>query len=521
MQANYTYDNHHSSAAPDDDDPMRNGAPRSRTFAENSDPRTRQTRSATVDNASKTSGNNLASSSGLLQRRNPGSSMEPLRGRSGSVDRNAHLSYTTAWAAGGFHSATTANFPSMDSSSAMEHDWSQYGMSEYDPSAPLHSKDKKKQKEKAKEKNHDADHASVNSRDSGDTGSTHTGNTHLTDNTGQASSSATMFGNGSIDSPAKSDKFSLTKMFQGFRRKHTKNAHSGSALSSFQANNDMLVEDEHEQDDQSDDTQGLESDSPPLPSSGHLSSAYLPHHRKKFESTPNLSSAHFSSEPHEPVLTGLPTTTTTTNGNGAGPDSARSIHDEFDGSPTPSIYAASLFGGDDPREHGANGQGSRPSSTTTTTSTLIAAAAAIAAGTSQNTAVSNLSPKFGAGFLKLRSRSRANSASSKDDLSIPGGDLNTVLGQKTTTATNGASDSASQISIQSDNFDMYAAGTRADDAASFSSLPTIQTDPNHLNSNARGPIIVLQKASPYIGHGEMLPSPYAEGYSGILDAREE
>ncbi|KAG0358313.1 hypothetical protein BGZ54_010481 [Gamsiella multidivaricata] len=538
LQANYSYDNQSRTASAQDDDPLQSSTQRPKQPADYSESHTARTLNvpgsrstkAGEDSVSRTqspdSAKSTTSSSRLLNRRNPGHTLEPVHGHRESLDPNSPLSYTTGVSAGSVNDSS--HFPATESTRPAEDDWSQYGISEYEPSAPeggrINSKDKKKVKEKPKASEKDVDLMSVHSKDSGDTASTYTGNTHLTDNTGQSS---TLYGHSSssnsiIDSPSsRSDKFSLSRMFNGFRKKHTKGAHSGSMLPNptnglgredDQDSNSVLLE---EAESANLDTEGslyhgsadYEAGRTPTPSPGHhLSSSFQPHHRKKFESTPNLSSVLYTGERQggSASADGAPISSA---------DSAHSVQEEYEyvsmqrqGSPVASVYAASLF--DD--SHGQPSQG--PSASVSKHPPL------------QHHPLMNFSPRLGTALRKLRNRPRAGSASSKEDLSIPPGDLTGALQQNQGVS---GSDTSSQTSNDSSTTNTNNdAGARPRPASVLGSpLEDEQPSKNPNTSiSAMGlqsgrpkanpstaPLIVLQKPSPHLGHIEP-PSPmYAEG----------
>ena len=137
---------------------------------------------------------------------------------------------------------------------------------------------------------------------------------------------------------------------------------------------------------------------------GELSNAYLPHFRQKFESTPNLTSAAFPTEPEMGAVA--------QDGSGLlGYEEYELMPERREGSPVPSVYASSLFG-DDPPDQVNNGNGNNKSPTTPQ---------------QHHHHILNISPKFGTALRKLRNRTHGGSASSKEDLQIPSGDLHEVL----------------------------------------------------------------------------------------------
>ncbi|KAG9321791.1 hypothetical protein KVV02_004820 [Mortierella alpina] len=397
MQTNYTYDTQTRLATAPDDDPMRTGFFRSGQLVESPEelhPRTLQVpggRGIKVGNDSGAGslyddGTN-ATSSRLFNRRNIGSTPGPLHNRRGSLDPNMALSYSTGSTAGPI--SDSSPFPSMEGVRTMEEHWSHHGISEYEPSLPeggkITSKDRKKMKEKLKGADKDkaagadGDRVSVHSKDSGDTGSTHTGTTLWTENTAQSSSlygyssSHSTLDVGGQSPSSRTDKFSLSKMFQGFRKKHTKGALSGSSLQMINSSTAAPEEEDHpgvfptvseDQEGSNQDTEGslhqgqrdLDDGHTSAQASGNLLNAYQPHFRQKFESTPNLSSVLYGSQEEGPAneTSLLP----------SGLDSLLSVQDEFDytrerstGSPVPSVYAASLFGNEDPNLLSSLGSG--------------------------------------------------------------------------------------------------------------------------------------------------------------------
>ncbi|KAF9182316.1 hypothetical protein BGZ51_004820 [Haplosporangium sp. Z 767] len=451
MQTNYTYDNQSKKTSVLDDDPMRPGGLRSGPLVES--PEEITPRALPIQGGGSQGydgGSNVNSASKLLNRKNIAVGSAQSHNRRGSLDPDM-LSYTTGSSTGIGYSS---QFPTMDSVRPLEEPWPHYGICEYEPSVPeggkLTNKERKKLKEKLKtcekEKNGaDGDRASLNSKDSGDTGSTHTGNAYWTENTGQASS---VYGFSSIHSTievgsnsspsGRAEKFSITRMFQGFRKKHTKGSHSGSSLTLPDNSTDVLGRyglDAQGDIDQrvtnsilteSDEglAQGMEElphhnpqdfESASSPSSGTLLNAYQPLFRQKFESTPNLSLSTYSPEQDDTAASesAVPP---------SGPNSARSLQEGADlspvrrpGSPVPSVYAASLFATDDPGNHLNTGYGSENNKSPTH---------------HHNHHLLNISPKFGTALRKWRGRTRGVSGSSKDELSIPSGDLNAALRQQ-------------------------------------------------------------------------------------------
>ncbi|KAG0206029.1 hypothetical protein BGX28_002485 [Mortierella sp. GBA30] len=539
MQTNYTYDNQSRMTNAPDDDPMRTGVLRSGQLAESPEEIPQRMlqvpggRGNQVDNDSgsgviQESGSSASSSnSRLFNRKVAGHTSGPagFGARRGSVDPGMTLAYSTGSAAAS--ASSSSQFSSMESVRTVEEHWSQYGISEYEPSLPeggkITAKDRKKLKEKMKNADKEktgveGDRVSVHSKDSGDTGSTHTGNTLWTENTGQASS---IFGSSSSHSTieaggqspsTRTDKFSLTKMFQGFRKKHTKGAHSGSSLqmlsnpASAQGEHDpqfvrsVLAEDEeggvHDAETASyndlDDAQALAS------TSGNLLSAYQPQFRQKFESTPNLSSALYSAEPEEGTVSesGIPL---------SGQEEYEVGAERHEGSPVPSVYAASLFGGEDPSLLSGNSRASPHP---------------------QNHHLLNFSPKFGTALRKL-TRSHAGSGSSRDELSIPTGDLNAVL--KLQQQGLSGSESSSQISLSaggpsgsSSDLELRHAETLEDEQfprdvdgpfipVSVSQPELVYPSRTTATRVIAAPLIVLQKPSPHLAQGGPSSPLYAEG----------
>ncbi|KAF9927112.1 hypothetical protein BGZ67_007670 [Mortierella alpina] len=592
MQTNYTYDTQTRLATAPDDDPMRTGFFRSGQLVESPEelhPRTLQVpggRGIKVGNDSGAGslyddGTN-ATSSRLFNRRNIGSTPGPLHNRRGSLDPNMALSYSTGSAAGPI--SDSSPFPSMEGVRTMEEHWSHHGISEYEPSLPeggkITSKDRKKMKEKLKGADKDkaagadGDRVSVHSKDSGDTGSTHTGTTLWTENSAQSSSlygyssSHSTLDVGGQSPSSRTDKFSLTKMFQGFRKKHTKGALSGSSLQMINSSTAAPGEEDHpgvfptvseDQEGSNQDTEGslhqgqrdLDDGHTSAQASGNLLNAYQPHFRQKFESTPNLSSVLYGSQEEGPAneTSLLP----------SGLDSLLSVQDEFDytrersrGSPVPSVYAASLFGNEDPNLLSSLGSGvptSRSSPTHPPNNHLL-----------------NFSPKFGTALRKLRNRSHAGSGSSKDELSIPAGDLNVVLRQQLQQLQQqqqslSGSESSSQVSLSaevtsngSSDFEPKmlprpltgggvgggGGGTqtpvRASDSLEDEQFPKDADGPfipvspsqpelvypsrTRATRVAAAPLIVLQKPSPHMSQGAPSSPLYAEG-TFVMDGYHE
>ncbi|KAF9583866.1 hypothetical protein BGW38_008279 [Lunasporangiospora selenospora] len=455
--------------------------------------------------------------------------------------------------------------PGMESMRVMEEKWSHYGISEYDPQSneggKVHVKEKKKFREKDKHKGgQEADRVSVHSKDSGDTGSLYTTTTRWTEGTGMGqstygsssgagSSYSTLLDTNSTSS--RSEKFSLSKMFQGFRKKHTKGALSGSSIQLNNNSTEILEGNEDEAQDMgstligdgaeyetenrkqrhnSDPMEALPFHDYVAPVDGQttatpaiqlsettLSDAYQPQFRQKFESTPNLTSISFSSDPKSggAALTG---TGSTLRGDDKEPvPMARS------GSPARSVYAASLFGGDESgmlsmSSSGVNGFSKSPPSANSQSSQQ------------QQQQNLRLSPHLGSALRKLRNRSHGGSGSSKEELSIPPGDLNVVLKQlqqqqqQLQLQHHGLDSSAQTVNDNSgqDGKPVSVNGTAREDHELFSresigtSLSPIQDQPDFespidsappsasaVASRAIGaPTIVLQKASPYLDQGD-------------------
>ncbi|KAF8957222.1 hypothetical protein BGZ46_002237 [Entomortierella lignicola] len=297
MQGSYNNDNRNKTTAALDDDPMRGGSPRSAEGVQALHvPGGRGIK--VVSDGSRIQGTDGSNANRLLNQAVHGHTAGSLRGRRGSLDPNVTLSYSTATSAGNGYN-NNAHFPAMEESRKMEENWSQYGISEYEPANSA----KKKLKQKG-DKN-DIDHASVHSKDSGDSTSTHTENTgHSSTLFGHTNSSHSTVDTFNQPHPSKHDKFSLSKMFHGFRKKHTKGSNSGGSL------NEPVINGSGDHDDGS------------IMVGEDESAAYSP-----LEQSPT--------------------------GNGA--SSAREVQEEYEkrDSPATSVYAASLFGGE---EHPQNGK---------------------------------------------------------------------------------------------------------------------------------------------------------------------
>ncbi|KAF9345585.1 hypothetical protein BGX26_002971 [Mortierella sp. AD094] len=377
------YDSRSNTATPLDDDPMRSGTSRVGQTSEAADgsgakvllvPGGRGIKVANEQGSSKIQGHEGSSGSRLLNRMYLSSTAESIRGRRGSLDPNATLSYSTATSTGNNHS--DSHFPAMDEARKMEEHWSQYGISEYDPMSG-----NTKKKTKGKSDKNDGDHVSVHSKDSGDSASTHTEHTgHTSTFFGHSNSSHSTFDTISASHSSKSDKFSLSKMFHGLRKKHTKGANSGSSLQQSIDESGVHAEGSHEGGSvlAGDDESTLQE---------RDDSMYSPVERSSGET---------------------------------GASSAREVQEEYEqmDSPAPSIYAASLFGGE---EHYGKISPTSP----------------------QQNSLGN----FGATFRRLRSRSR--SGSSRADLSIPE-DLDYTIGQYSPDEDHGLTeaDSSSQIGLE-------------------------------------------------------------------------
>ncbi|KAG0044514.1 hypothetical protein BGZ83_010266 [Gryganskiella cystojenkinii] len=398
--------------------------------------------------SNNTNNSNTTSTNRLLQRKAAASNNH---GRRGSLDPGMNLSYTT----GASNPSSTANSfqpQGTENVRTMEEHWSHYGIHEYEPAPPeggkgLTSKERKKLKvsknsgDKSGNNMVDGDRASVHSKDSGDTNSTHTGTTRWTENSGQSllgnSSQSTLDASGasSLYSPsAKSDKFSLSKMFQGFRKKHTKGVHSGSSFQLQNSSTDglgrypgegdsgsiLLEEDEDvhlgEEMSYNDHLHPLSGGGSRIPGGqgeqGDLLNAYSPQFRQKFESTPNLSTALYSTEPDlvAPIQQ---------DGSGLlGYEEYELMHERREGSPVSSVYASSLFGDDSPVDQNhKNGSNKSPTNSNSNNNN----------NSNHHHLLLNFSPKFGTALRKLRNRSHGGSGSSKEELHIPTGDLHEVL----------------------------------------------------------------------------------------------
>ncbi|KAF9141777.1 hypothetical protein BG015_001172 [Linnemannia schmuckeri] len=326
-----------------------------------------------------TNGNSNGNNNNSTASANNGSLSPPstIHQRRGSLDPSITLSYSTGTSMGLNPSNAQQQFPNIEAVRTMEEHYSHYGITEYQPAglegSKVTSKEKKKLKDKLKnwekerqerqqqnqqqQQQMDGDRASVHSRDSGDTGSSYTANVNgqwdgsnqppsiygYSNNNGSSIHSNSMMG----DNPHHKEKFSLGKMLKGFRKKHTKGAHSGGSSylhPNYSSNgigqflhdeDDLLQQHPHDgdnggpngfmlngedMDDYGDSGSGgpssrgmsghsgslyhggldLEDARAPTTSSPNaLLSAYQPQFRQKFESSPNLSSlaSYSNSEP--------------------------------------------------------------------------------------------------------------------------------------------------------------------------------------------------------------------------------
>ncbi|KAF9110616.1 hypothetical protein BGX27_006109 [Mortierella sp. AM989] len=401
MQANYTYDVRNKTGLSPDDDPMRSGTPKVGQTSDNAGPKTLHVPGSrgikvntdqgpkSQDQESPNSCNNR-----LLNRMYHSNTAELKRGRRGSLDPNVNLSYSTATPAG--NNPNSAHFPAMDEARKMEEHWSQYGISEYDPLAGQ----KKKVKGKGSD-SPDGDHASVHSKDSGDSGSTHTENTgHSSTLFGHSNSSHSTFDTNSMSHSSKPDKFSLTKMFNGFRKKHTKGANSGSSLQPSIGEFGVYQDDGHEGGSilAGDDESTIQE---------HDGSIYTPPEQDDPRPSEHLAENLQSGDDIE-----------------AQASFADKVQEEYEkrDSPPPFVYAASLFGDEAPH-HGK-----------------------LSPTQSNQNSLSN----FGTAIRNLRNRSRASSASSREGLSILSEDSDVVFGHDLSHQTRGLTeaDSSSQIGLQ-------------------------------------------------------------------------
>ncbi|KAF9295273.1 hypothetical protein BGZ74_010898 [Mortierella antarctica] len=514
MQTNYTYDSKHGLMNPLDEDPMRSlrsGDPLTESPDEIFGPGRHE----------EQGGDFMAHRSEMLpanSNSSVGSKLFHRKGGNTVANHNRRTSQDPAFTSGAslprFSSA--APFPG----DARTEEWSTYGMSEYEPVA--HEGKSGKNKEKANKKvdkkqdkeNHppsvEVDHISIDSRDSGDTGST---------KAGPGSIYGISTTEGSVYSAStKSDKFSLSKMFQGFRKKHTKGALSGSSIQLPNSSTEvlgrygpgnpegdptdpysMVIEDDEGsiRSDRQPYTQTDDGRSTTPSTTGHLSTAYLPQFKQKFESTPNLSSHSGYSEredahaqetaPPQPESLGQ-----------------RSIHEDFEfvpeqvgGSPPGSVYAASLFesGGSD-----SNGNNSR-------------------SPTNSNAAhhhLLNFSPKFGTAIRKLRRPH--GSGSSREELSIPPGDITAYLNQQNLQLQQREENRASSefdanshrgTSMEDEQFPRNVDGSFISSGMNFQ--PEIATGRSKSVQMSAAPTIVLQKASPCLTQGDASSPVYIEG----------
>ncbi|KAF9211339.1 hypothetical protein BGZ59_008212, partial [Podila verticillata] len=509
MQTNYTYDSKHRLMNPLDDDPMRSlrpGDPLVESPDEISNgpggPR-HELRGDFMPHRSETTSVNSGVGSKLFHR----------KGNNSSANHNRRTSQDPAPYTSG------ASLPKYSGSQfpgevrTME-EWSTYGMSEYEPAAPegksgkIKEKVNKKLEKKQEKENHapsiEGDHISLESKDSGDTGSTKAepGSIYGLSATTEGSMYA---------ASAKPDKFSLSKMFQGFRKKHTKGALSGSSIHLPNSSTEVLgryghghpegdpmdpysavmddIEGSHRANDRP--HGGTDDGRSSTPSTNsHLSTAYEPQFKQKFESTPNLSS-----------LSGYPEREGEHEAGPPGSIGQRSIHEDFEfvpeqvgGSPAGSVYAASLFDGQGSDTNGNSNSKSPPSSANGQTHLL------------------NFSPKFGTAIRHLRRPH--GSGSSREELSIPPGDITAYLNQQLQQReerTSSEFDAANRgASMEDEQFPRSISGSFVPGGANF--------QPEMVNSGrsksvqmAAAPTIVLQKATPYLVQGDTSPLVYTEG----------
>lgn len=506
MQTNYTYDSKHRLMNPLDDDPMRSlrpGDPLMESPDEISNgpggPR-HELGGDFMPHRSETTPVNFSVGSKLFHR----------KGNNSSANHNRRTSHDPAPYTSG------ASLPKYSGSQVpgevrTTEEWSTYGMSEYEPAALEGKSGKNKEKvnkklEKKQEKeNHapsiEGDHISLESKDSGDTVSTKAGPVSIYGLSGTTEGSV-------YAASAKSDKFSLTKMFQGFRKKHTKGALSGSSMHLLNSSTEVLgrygpglpegdpmdpysaVMDDNEGSHRANDRPYGGTDdgrsSTPTPNS-HLSTAYQSQLKQKFESTPDLLSlsGYPEREVHE---TGPP-----------GSIGQRSIHEDFEfvpeqvgGSPVGSVYAASLFEG-----HGSDTNGNSNSKSPP-----------VSANGQPN--LLNFSPKFGTAIRKLRRPH--GSGSSREELSIPPGDITAYLNQHLQQREEGTSsefDASHRGASMEDESPRSISGSFIAGGANF--------QPEMVNSGrsksvqmATAPTIVLQKATPYLVQGDASLPVYTE-----------
>ncbi|KAF9379995.1 hypothetical protein BGX21_002498, partial [Mortierella sp. AD011] len=441
------YDSH-TSIATLDDDPMRSGTPRVGQTSDGSGVKVLPMpggRGIKVVNEQGSNGSRLVN---RIYHSNNG---EPIRGRRGSLDPNVSLSYSTATSTGNNHSESL--FPAMDEARKMEKHLSPYGISEYDPMSG-----NSKKKSKSKSDKNDGDHISVHSKDSGDSGSINT------EHTGQSStffaysnSSHSTFDTNSVAHSGKSDKFSLSRMFQGLRKKHTKGPNSGSSIQQSIEESEVHAEGGQEggfvltRDDES---TIQECDD----------SVYSPIERSSGET---------------------------------GASSVLEVQEEYEQkeSPSSSIYAASLFGGE---EH--NGK------------------------ISPTSPHQNSLGNFGVTFRGLQSRSRSRSGSSRADLSIPG-DLDATIGQFPSDEDLGQAeaDNSSQIGLQmAEGYESHVFAERVDSdtysdghrPTELNSPPSICISPSEEKEQSSRdpkrksiPLPKLQSGFDYIGQSVITSTP--------------
>ncbi|KAG0324887.1 hypothetical protein BG000_002008 [Podila horticola] len=512
MQTNYTYDSKHRLMNPLDEDPMRSlrsGDPLTESPDEIFGPgRHGELVGDFMPHRSETL---PANSSSIV-----GSKLFHRKGAN-AANHNRRTSQDPASYTSG------ASLPKVSSSSQFPGDvyteeWSTFGMSEYEPAASEGKSGKNKEKankkvEKRQDKeNHqaglEADHISIDSKDSGETGSTKAGPGSIYGLSGTDSSVYSV--------SAKSDKFSLSKMFQGFRKKHTKGALSGSSIQLPNSSTDVLgrygpghpegdpmdpysiaMEDDEGSSryDQQSYIQTDDGRSITPSTTGHLTTAYLPQFKQKFESTPNLSSLSGYSEREDVHAqeTGLP----------PGSVGQKSIHEDFEfvpeqvgGSPVGSVYAASLFEGNGSDTSGSHSR-SLPNSTTNHHQLL------------------HISPKFGTAIRKLRRPH--GSGSSREELSIPPGDITTYLNQQNPqlqqreeNRTSSEFDAASHrgASMEDEQFPRNVNGSFIPGGANFQ--PEMVTGRSKSVQMSAAPMIVLQKATPYLTQGDGSSPVYTE-----------
>ncbi|KAK5808805.1 hypothetical protein F5H01DRAFT_350514 [Linnemannia elongata] len=334
------------------------------------------------DSSSNSNGNSNGNNNNNSTASTINGSLSPpstIHQRRGSLDPSITLSYSTGTSMGLNPSSAQQQFPNIEAVRTMEEHYSHYGVTEYQPAGlegnKAVSKEKKTLKDKLKnwekerqerqqllqqqqqqqqQSQMDGDRASVHSRDSGDTGSSYTANMNgqwdgsnqppsiygYSNNTGSSINANSVMS----DNSHHKEKFSLGKMLKGFRKKHTKGAHSGGSsylhpnyssngIGRFLHGEDDLLQQHpldgegggpngfmvngEDMDDYGDGGQGgsihrgmgpsgslyhggldLEDARAPTSSSPNaLLSAYQPQFRQKFESSPNLSSLASYSNP--------------------------------------------------------------------------------------------------------------------------------------------------------------------------------------------------------------------------------